>query len=264
MNFIKHVFLLFVILLLSNCASYQDSVYLRNDEILDTVKQKYSLFEYRIMPKDELTITVSTTTPEASAPFYRKIGMTKGQNGIGQGMDNAKLLDYLVDNEGYIDFPVLGMISVAGLSTRECEAVISEKLQAYLNEVPNVTVRSSSYKVSVLGEVARPGTYRVDDEKITIFQALAEAGDMTLFSDRKDVHLLREDGQGRRKVIHLDLTEANIALSPYYYLQQNDVVYVKPTPAKVSSNTFTGNASAWITMLSLVTTVVSLIMVITN
>lgn len=261
MNFKRQAILFPAALLLGSCASYQDSVYLRHDKILEMIEQKQPLFEYRIRPKDELTITVSTTTPEASAPFYRKIGQTREQANMNQGMNNAKLLDYLVDNKGCIDFPVLGMIPVSGLSTRECESVIRQKLQAYLNEVPNVTVRVSNFKVSVLGEVGRPGTFTVSDERITIFQALAQAGDMTLFSDRDDVQLIREDSLGRRNVVHLDLTESDIALSPYYYLQQNDVVYVKPTKARVRSNTLNSNSSVWISMLSLAATIASLIII---
>ena len=177
-------------------------------------------------------------------------------------MENAKLLAYLVDNDGYIDFPILGMIKVVGLTNRECEALLRQKLLHYLNEDPNVTVRTSNYQISVLGEVGKPGTYTISDEKVTIFQALAQAGDMTLFSVRDDVQLLREDSVGRRRVIHLDLTAADISLSPYYYLQQNDVVYVKPTKAKVRSNTFSNNSSIWISLLSLATTLASLIVVI--
>lgn len=251
-----------VLILFSSCSSYKKSLYLRDDEVLDMVPQKGMLYEFRIMPKDELTITVSTSDPEVSAPFYRKIGQSKNQGAsMNQGMNNAKLLDYLVDNDGYIDFPVLGMIQVTGLTNRECEALIRQKLQSYLNEVPNVTVRTSNYKISVLGEVNRPGTYTIDDERVTLFQALAQAGDMTLFSKRNDVQLLREDSVGKRTVVHLDLTAADITLSPYYFLQQNDVVYVKPTKAKVRSNTFSSNSSIWISLLSLATTIASLIIV---
>ena len=232
-------------------------MYLRDDEVLKMVPQKGMLYEYRIMPKDELTILVSTSAPEASAPFYRKIGQAKDQPLSNQGVNNAKLLDYLVDNDGYIDFPVLGMIKVVGLTNRECEALLRQKLRHYLNEDPNVTVRTFNYQISVLGEVSKPGTYTISDEKVTIFQALAQAGDMTLFS----VQLLREDSVGRRRVIHLDLTAADISLSPYYYLQQNDVVYVKPTKAKVRSNTFSNNSSIWINLLGLATTIASLIIV---
>lgn len=259
--FKKALILLVLPLLLAGCASYKKSVYLRHDNELDTVEQDGRLFEFRIAPKDELTITVSTSDPEASAPFYRKIGQTRNQTNMNQGMTNAKLLDYLVDNNGYIDFPVLGMLKVVGLTNRQCEALICDRLQSYLNEVPNVTVRVANFKVSVVGEVNRPGTLTVTDERINIFQALAQAGDMTLFADRDDVQLLREDSVGRRHVVHLDLTEAGIALAPEYYLQQNDIIYVKPTKAKVHSNTFSSNASVWISLFSLATTLASLFIV---
>lgn len=258
----KKIFLLLLIpLFIGGCSSYKKSIYLRNDEVLEKAQQNNKQYVYRVMPKDELTITVSTSDPASSLPFYRKIGQGKDQASSAQGMNNAKLLDYLVDNEGNIDYPVLGKLHVAGLTTRECEALIRKELQQYLNEVPNVTVRTSNYKISVLGEVKSPGTYTVSDERINIFQALALAGDMTVFSVRDDVQLLREDSLGNRRVLHLDLTSADIALSPDYYLQQNDIVYVKPTKAKVHSNTFSNNSSTWVSLMSLAATIASLVIV---
>lgn len=258
----KKIFLLLLIpLFIGGCSSYKKSIYLRNDEVLEKAQQNNKQYVYRVMPKDELTITVSTSDPASSVPFYRKIGQGKDQASSAQGMNNAKLLDYLVDNEGNIDYPVLGKLHVAGLTTRECEALIRKELQQYLNEVPNVTVRTSNYKISVLGEVKSPGTYTVSDERINIFQALALAGDMTVFSVRDDVQLLREDSLGNRRVLHLDLTSAVIALSPDYYLQQNDIVYVKPTKAKVHSNTFSNNSSTWVSLMSLAATIASLVIV---
>lgn len=262
MNLKKLIFPFLALAVLSSCTSYRRSLYLRDDQVLEQVPQKGQLYEYHIMPKDELTITVSTSDPEASAPFYRKIGISKMQNNnFSQGMNNAKLLDYLVDNNGYIDFPILGKLHVVGLTNRQCEDLIRQHLQPYLNETPNVTVRVLGYTVSVLGEVNRPGTYTVTDERITIFEALAQAGDMTLFARRNDVQLLREDSLGRRTVAHLDLTAADITLSPYYYLQQNDVVYVKPTKAKVRSNTLSSNSSFWLSLTSLAATIASLIII---
>ena len=258
----KKIFLLLLIpLFIGGCSSYKKSIYLRNDEVLEKAQQNNKQYVYRVMPKDELTITVSTSDPASSVPFYRKIGQAKDQASSAQGMNNAKLLDYLVDNEGNIDYPVLGKLHVSGLTTRECEALIRKELQQYLNEVPNVTVRTSNYKISVLGEVKSPGTYTVSDERINIFQALALAGDMTVFSVRDDVQLLREDSLGNRRVLHLDLTSADIALSPDYYLQQNDIVYVKPTKAKVHSNTFSNNSSTWVSLMSLAATIASLVIV---
>lgn len=250
-------------LLVSGCTSYQKSLYLQNEQVLNESLEG-QLYDFRIMPKDELTIVVSTTDPEASAPFYRKIGQSKEGGSSSINSQNANLLAYLVDNQGNIDFPVLGMVKVMGLTNRECEALIREKLQPYLKEVPNVTVRTSNYKFSVLGEVNAPGTYTADAEKVTVFEALAQAGDMTLFSVRDDVQLLREDSTGIRRVYHLDLTQADVALSPYFYLQQNDVLYVKPTKAKVNSNTFNGNASMWLTLLSVVTSITTFVLALTK
>lgn len=254
----------FSLLLTTGCTSYKESLYLQNEQVLNQLTQG-QLYDFRIMPKDELTITVSTSDPEASAPFYRKLGQPKEQiNTSPVGMQEAKLLTYLVDNDGNIDFPVLGMVKVMGMTTRECEMHFQELLKPYLKEVPNVTVRSSNYKFSVLGEVNRPGTYQVDDEKVTVFEALAQAGDLTLTSIRNDIQLLREDSVGRRQVHHLDLTQADVATSPFFYIQQNDVIYVKPSKGKVRSTTFRENSSMWITLLSLVTSVTSLVIAISN
>lgn len=262
----KKLYLLFFLLplVLTGCSSYQKSLYLQNDAVINQSTQG-QLYDFRIMPKDILTILVSTTDPAASAPFYRKLGQDKETTSSSTvGMQNLDLLGYLVDNNGEIDFPVLGKIQVIGLTTRECEALLREKLKPYLKENPLVTVTSSNYKFSVLGEVNRPGTYTVQDEKVTIFEAIAQAGDMTLFSIRDDVQLLREDSEGRRQVIHLNLNDANITQSPYFYLQQNDVIYVKPTKAKVRTNTFNSNASMWITILSVLTSVTSLVLALTK
>lgn len=257
MNYLKKLFLILCPLLFIGCTSYKQSVYLRGDDTDAILEQKNTLYEYRVMPKDELTITISTSDPAASVPFYRKIGQDRSLAPNNQGMNNAKLLDYLVDNDGCIDYPVLGKLRVQGMTTRECEAMIRQALLEYLSEEPTVTVRVSNFKVSVLGEVNRPGTYSVQDERINIFQALALAGDMTLFSVRKDVQLLREDSTGRTITYHLDLTQANITSSPYYYLQQNDIVYVRPTKSKVFSNTFNSNTSMWTGLISLALAILS-------
>lgn len=248
----------------TSCSSYNSALYMQESEVFNETS-KSQLYDFRIMPKDELTILVSTSDPEASAPFYRKIGQTKEQTSSNTvGMNDAKLLVYLVDNNGCIDFPILGMLKVDGMTTRQCEELIRGRLKDYLNEEPNVTVRSNNYKFSVLGEVAHPGTYTTENEKMTVFEALAQAGDMTLFSVRNDVQLMREDATGKRQIYTLDLTRADIANSPYFYIQQNDVLYVKPTKAKVRSNTFSTNASMWITILSLVTSVTTLVIALTK
>lgn len=227
-SFRRYLLVLLLPLLLAGCASYKKSVYLRHDQVLADIEQQGKLYEYRIMPKDELIIVVSTSDPASSVPFLRKLGQNKEMSSNTQGANNAKLLNYLVDNQGCIDYPVLGKLPVSGLSCRQCEDLIRQKLEAYLNEVPNVTVRIDNFKVSVLGEVNHPGTFTITDERINIFQALAQAGDMTLFADRDDVQLLREDSIGRRQIIHLDLTEAGIALAPEYYCSRTTLSTSSP------------------------------------
>lgn len=262
MNYTKLLLLIICPLLLTGCMSYKKTLYMNNNETAEIVQQKNSLYEYRVMPKDELTITISTTDPLASVPFYRKIGQDRSQVNTNQGMNNAKLLDYLVDNEGYIDYPGLGKLYVQGLTTRECEAMMRRELQEYLSEEPTVTVRVSNYKVSILGEVSKPGTYAVNDERINIFQALALAGDMTVFSVRNDVHLLREDVAGNVSTTILDLTSADITSSPYYYLQQNDIVYVKPKKTKVFSTNFNSVSTIWTSLVSAAISIASLFVVV--
>lgn len=250
-----------LVTLITSCASYQKTIYLQNETQLDTTSTK--LNDYRIKPKDRLNIIISTTDPQASAPFYRKIG--RDMNSTYQNYNQpSNLYEYLVDNAGYIELPVLGTVQVMGKTIRECEAEIRELLKPYLKETPLVTVTTTNFKISVLGEVNRPGTYTISDEKVTLFEAVAMAGDLTLNSIRNDVQLLREDAQGQRHIYHINLNEANVANSPYFYLQQNDVIYVKPNKARVRNNEITTNTSAWFTLVSFVTSLATFILAITK
>lgn len=264
--------LLFIVsVLFVSCGSYKNTLYLQNEEVLNQSSQ-HNLYDVRIMPKDMLNIMVNTTDPVASASF--NLVMPTNQNGakrrsmIGSqsegGSQSNNLCSYWVDNEGMIEFPVLGFVKVAGLSIRECEAMFREKLKPYLKETPIVIVRTSNYKITVLGEVGSPGTITVSDEKINILEALAQAGDMTFFSVRDDVQLMREDDQGRRVIVHLNLNDADIALSPYFFLQQNDIVYVKPNKTKVRNNAFTSNTSLWLTAFGILTSLTSFILALSK
>lgn len=266
----KLLSLLLIAMLTTSCGSYKKTLYMQDEELLKQSSQT-NVYDVRIMPKDMLNIVVSTTDPVASASFNLVVQGNQGGNNTSRELTNLqssnsqyRLQQYLVDNEGLIEFPVLGFIKVAGLTTRECEAMFREKLKPYLTEVPIVTVRTSNYKITVLGEVASPGTIVVSDEKINILEALAQAGDMTLFSVRDDVQLMREDAQGKRTIVHLNLNEADIALSPYFFLQQNDIVYVKPNKNKVRNNTFVSNTSIWITAFSVLTSLTSFILALSK
>lgn len=167
---------------------------------------------------------------------------------------------YLVSNDGTIDFPVLGTLQVGGLTKLECEKRIHDKILPYLNanENPVVTVRMSNYKISVLGEVNRPGMFTVGNEKINIFEALAQAGDLTIYGVRNNVKLIREDANGRKEIYTLNLNDASIINSPYYYLQQNDIIYVEPNKVKAQNSGVGQTTSLWLTSTSILISLASL------
>ena len=247
------------VLLISSCVSTKKIAYLQNSENI-TYEVSDSLYDAHIMPKDVLTITVSTTDPEAAAPFNLSVPTALNQTSR-YSTAQPVLQAYLVDNNGCIDFPVVGTLQVGGLTKSACEQLIQGKIKPYMNENENpiVTVRMSSYSVSVLGEVARPGSFQVSREKITIFEALALAGDLTIYGVRDRVKLVREDAKGRKKIHTLDLTNANIVNSPYYYLQQNDVVYVEPNKVKSRNSSIGQSTTLWISATSILISMASLL-----
>jgi polysaccharide export outer membrane protein len=244
-------------MILTACGSSGKVVYM---EKVDQIKKETNknLFDARIMPKDVLTITVSTINKEAAEPFNLTLLSTSPNNAL---TSQPSLQSYLVDNDGTIDFPIIGAISVCGLTKKECEAMILEKIRPYLaeSEKPIVTVRMSSYSISVLGEVAKPGSFQVSREKINIFEALAQAGDMTIYGVRDRVRLIREDATGNKEIHMLDLTDANIINSPYYYLKQNDIVYVEPSNVKKQNARVGSMTTLWVSATSILVSVASLI-----
>lgn len=250
----------FLLLLLSSCGSVKNVAYLQNSDSIFFASSEY-LYDARIMPKDVLTITVSTVNPEASAPYNLIVRPTLTNTSSNITASGGSLQTYLVDNNGRIDFPVLGTLQVGGLSKSECEKMIHDKLLPYLNatENPVVTVRMSNYKISVLGEVNRPGMFTVSNEKINILEALAQAGDLTIYGVRDKVKLIREDAKGRKDVITLNLNDANIINSPYYYLQQNDIVYVEPNKVKARNSTIGQSTTIWLSATSILVSLTSLL-----
>jgi polysaccharide export outer membrane protein len=252
----NHIILFLVtaaVCLLTSCSTPKNVTYFQNREALEKAVKGY-LVDARIMPKDVLTITVSTTTPEAAKQFNLVTPTSQTQ-----------LQTYLVDNEGKINFPVIGEVKVGGLTKTEAEKLITEKVTPYLTESQNpvVTVRMSSFSISVLGEVNHPGTFTVEREKINVLEALSRAGDMTIYGLRNNVTLIREDSEGNKSYHTLDLNDANIVNSPYYYLQQNDILYVEPNKIKAQNSTIGSMTSIWLSatgiLISVATLLVSII-----
>ena len=233
---------LVAILLFASCQSYKKVPYLQDAKVVEQTAQQENLYDAKIMPKDLLTIVVSCTSPELAVPFNLTVA-TQNNVAITSTTSQPILQQYLVDNEGKINFPVLGELRVGGLTKKEAEQLIVEKLKPYIKETPIVTVRMVNYKISVLGEVARPGTFTISNEKVNL-------------------KLIRESADGKQEIITLDLNSAETILSPYYWLQQNDIVYVTPNKAKARNSDIGNSTSLWFSATSILVSLASLLVTI--
>ena len=260
--FRKAKLLLGILLLLTSCTSYQKIPYLQDFETVNATEEVTAMYDAHIRPKDLLTITVNTTDPEAAAPFNLTVQSAANSNLTQWVTQQAALQQYLVDNQGNIDFPVLGELHLGGLSMNEAESMIREKLQPFLKETPIVTVRMVNYKISVLGEVAKPGTFIINNEKVNVLEALAMAGDMTIWGLRDNVKLVREEENGKRNIVVLDLNRADIVKSPYYHLQPNDIRYVSPNKTKAKNSDTGQSTSLWVSATSILVSIASLLVTI--
>lgn len=257
----RNLWLLLLPFLLTACQSYKKVPYFQNVEVVNEAEQQEKLYDARIMPKDLLTIVVSCTNPELATPFNLTVASNAGiaVSTSSYVTTQPVLQPYLVDNEGNINFPVLGELKLGGLTKRGAEQLIIDKLKPYMKEIPIVTVRMVNYKISVIGEVTRPGTFTISNEKVNLLEALAMAGDMTVYGLRDNVKLIREDANGKQQIVTLDLNKAETILSPYYWLQQNDIVYVTPNKAKARNSDVGNSTSLWFSATSILVSIVSLL-----
>ncbi|MFS2923958.1 polysaccharide biosynthesis/export family protein [Bacteroides sp. 90-K9/2] len=257
----RHLWLMLLPLLLVACQSYKKVPYFHDVDVVNEAEQQEKLYDAKIMPKDLLTIVVSCTNPELAVPFNLTVASNASlaANTSFYVTTQPALQAYLVDNEGNINFPVLGELKLGGLTKREAERLIIDKLKPYIKEKPIVTVRMVNYKISVIGEVSRPGTFTISNEKVNLLEALAMAGDMTVYGLRDNVKLIREDANGKQQIVTLDLNKAETILSPYYWLQQNDIVYVTPNKAKARNSDVGNSTSLWFSATSILVSIVSLL-----
>ena len=243
-----------MILVLGSCGSTKNVAYFQNADSISLAASRM-LYEAKIMPKDELTITVITTDPKAAMPFNLSVSQTLGNSGqLSSGA--GSLQGYLVDNSGNIEFPVVGT-----LTKKQAEDLIKKKVKPYLaaKENPIVTVRMASYHVSVLGEVTKPGIISVPQEKMSVLEALAQAGDLTIYGKRDNVLLIRQDAAGEKHTYRMNLNDANIINSPFYYLQQNDIIYVEPNKVKAQNSAIGSSTTLWFSAVGTLISIASLI-----
>ena len=238
------------ILLLCSCAARQDVVYLQDITDYETlVNQNTADTKFKV--DDVVNIFVSTLDPEASAPFNLFRGGQEG--GI-----VPQQVNYIIDKNGEIDFPVIGKLRIAGLSPSETRTLLQEKLSDYLKN-PIINIRIQNFTVTILGAVNRPGTYPVNGEQITIFEALGLAGDIGIKGRRDNVKVIRDFGD--TKVYHtINLNSKDAFESPAYYLTQNDFVYVEPNKSGKTQSSLDQRASIAVSIASvLITSTVILI-----
>ncbi|MCF8273433.1 MAG: polysaccharide biosynthesis/export family protein [Flavobacteriaceae bacterium] len=218
----KSICIILVFLFVS-CATKKDIVYFQNAKNFETIVDTDS-FTPRLKVNDIVSIYVSTYDMEASKPF--NLVMQTGSSG--------QLIDYLLDIEGNIDFPVLGKIKLVGLTVEEAKELIKQKLaEGYLKD-PIVNIRIKNFRITVLGAVRSPGTYPISGERITIMEALGLAGDLNIQGLRNNILIIR-DFNGTKTYTRVDLTNKEVFNSPVYFLTQNDVIYVEPNNAAISS-----------------------------
>ena len=250
---------------LVSCQSYKKVPYLQDTALVSDTEQSIHQTGVKVMPKDLLTIAVSCSTPELAAPFNLiSSGAASGTEGkmAGQGTMSFVPQQYLVDNQGNINFPVLGEIYVGGLTKLEIENLIIDKLKVYLKEAPLVTVRIANYRISVLGEVTKPGSFVVSNEKINLLEALAMAGDLTIYGMRDNVKLIRTGQDNKQEIITMDLNKAETVISPYYQLQQNDIIYVTPNKTKAKNSDIGSSTGLWISATSILISLTTLLVTI--
>ena len=240
----KHNFALFLfVLMLSSCASKKDIWYLQDAG--ENSATQINFQNTSIQPNDILKIDVETLVPEAAIPYNKGGGIQQINIQI------LQLQGYLVSNEGTIDFPGLGILSLFNLTINEAEQKIKDELVngGHLNN-PRVSVRLVNAKVTILGEVNAPGTYNFTEQNITLLQALGLAGDLTINGKRDDIILTR-DVDGTKTITHIDLTSTEFMSSEFFFIKPNDTIIVNQNKPKVTSSGYVGNISALIGVISI-------------
>lgn len=224
------------IMMVTSCAPVKNIAYFQ-DKALNHPEQIDKHGGIVIQPKDMISIVVSSRNPELATMFNLPVVTYQAGSETVSGAGQQRLMGYVVDNAGNIDFPVLGTIKVAGLTRWELAEEIKNRLlkEGYLTDAV-VTVEFMNFKVSVLGEVNNPGTFTIEGDKVTVLQALSLAGDLTIFGERTNVTVIREL-DGKRTFYNIDLCSVDMFKSPAYNLQQNDIVYVEPSEIKARQST---------------------------
>ncbi|MFN4764633.1 polysaccharide biosynthesis/export family protein [Gillisia sp. Q332] len=258
-HFLKLPFLAILSLIfLNSCVSGKKITYFQNMEQLEQLAEA-SKTGLSIKPNDLITISVSAYNMEAAMPFNLLVtGRSAGGGDAGLSAGGTQQLQpFLVDSDGNIEFPQLGTMKVAGMNRQELSGKLKTLISQYVKE-PIVNVRIVNFQVSVLGEVNFPGTFSVPDEYLSLPKALGLAGDMSIYGQRENVLVVREEN-GQKSYAYLDLTDANVMNSSYYYLKQNDMVYVEPNKSQKQRSGINPNTGIYFSIASVLISLAILI-----
>lgn len=255
----KYFLFLFCCIWITSCKTSRNILYLQDVTVNQPEKVNAENADITIRARDQLSIVISSKNPQLAALFnLPRISYAAGQSTL-QGSYNNQISGYTVDDEGNIDFPVIGSVHVAGLTRKQIAKEIKQSLiEEDLIKDPVVTVEFMNLYISVLGEVKTPGRFAISRDQITLLEALAMAGDLTIYGKRDGIFVVREEG-GERITHWVDLRSAKtLYSSPVYYLKQNDIVYVQPNPVRAGQSTINENnvksVSLWLTISSFLTT----------
>lgn len=244
--------------MISSCASRQEMAYFQGFPInQENQIQNINKYELRYKPDDMLTIDVHALDPDAVRPFNLP-AVSYNSSSVLSAQGSLKMQTYLIDANGNIEFPVLGTIKLAGLTRTQATDYLETLISEYVKN-PIVNIRLANFSISVLGEVNNPGVFTIPDERISISEAIALAGDLTIYGQRNNVLLIREIN-GEKRYAKIDLTSLNTVNNPTnYYLTQNDVIYVEPNNARRNSSNYNPNTAVIISAISTLATIAAIL-----
>lgn len=246
------------VLIFTSCNTSKEIVYFQ-DVIVNQSEKIEEVNNIAVQPKDEISIVVSSKEPQLAALFnLTRIQYRAGSNNIQSVSQQGEISGYTLDDEGCIDFPVLGTLHIANLTKSQISSLIKKKLvEEDLVKDPVVTVEFMNLYISILGEVKSPGKYSISKDCITLLEAISMAGDMTIYGKRDGIYVIREEN-GQRITHCVDIRSKDLFNSPVYYLKQNDVVYIQPNKVRSGQSTLNENSvksvSMWITIGSFLST----------
>lgn len=247
-SFYRFFFFIGILIALNSCAFRKDLAYLQNIEQKNSAEAIQS-YEIKLQPDDLLSIIVYSQNPEVTVPF--NLPQIQANYNIENNQTGIKT--YLIDKEGFINFPVLGKVHLADLTRIQANKKLVDLVTPYI-ENPSINLNILNFKVSVLGEVNKPGVFNLTSDRITFLEALSLSGDLTIYGKRNNILIIRE-ADGKKSYNRIDVTSADFMNSPFYYLTQNDLIIVEPNKTKMNSSNYGPNVGVTISILTLLTTI---------